>query len=48
MLYRYVIDGTKMIMLVEDEATGQKPEECTFEPYEVYAVDVCMTTGEGI
>lgn len=44
---RYVIDGSKMIMLVEDEATNQKAEECTFEPYEVYAVDVAMTTGDG-
>lgn len=37
-----------MVMLVEDEATGQKAEECTFEPYEVYAVDVAFSTGEGI
>ena len=44
---RYVIDGSKMIMLVEDEATNQKAEECTFEPYEVYAVDVAFSTGEG-
>lgn len=44
---RYVIDGSKMIMLVEDEATGQKSEECTFESYEVYAVDVAFSTGEG-
>ena len=36
-----------MVMLVEDEATGQKSEECTFEPYEVYAVDVAFSTGEG-
>jgi len=44
---RYVIDGSKMVMLVEDEATGQRCEECTFEPYEVYAVDVAFSTGEG-
>lgn len=44
---RYVIDGSKMIALVEDESTNQRPEECTFEPYEVYAVDVAFSTGEG-
>lgn len=42
---RFVIDGSKMILLAEDEV--QKIEECTFEPYEVYAVDVAMSTGDG-
>lgn len=30
-----MIDGSKLILLVEDEATNQKTEECTFEAYEV-------------
>lgn len=42
---RYVIDGSKMILLVEDDV--QKAEPCTFEPYEVYAVDIAMSSGEG-
>jgi hypothetical protein len=42
---RYVIDGSKMILLREE--LEQKVEECTFEQYEVYAVDVAMSSGEG-
>ena len=43
---RYVIDGTKMILLREDPEQA-KVDPCTFETYEVYAVDVAMSTGEG-
>ena len=43
---RHVIDGNKMILLRDDEK-DQKVEKCKFEQYEVYAVDVCMTTGDG-
>jgi len=43
---RYVIDGSKMILLRE-EPDQPKVEACTFETYEVYAVDVAMSTGEG-
>lgn len=43
---RHVIDGTKMILLRDDDK-DQKVEKCKFEQYEVYAVDVCMTTGDG-
>jgi methionine aminopeptidase len=43
---RHVIDGNKMILLRDDEK-DQKVEKCTFETYEVYAIDVAMTTGEG-
>lgn len=42
---RFVIDGNKVIVLREED--NQKVEECTFEQYEVYAIDVAMTTGEG-
>jgi hypothetical protein len=42
---RFVIDGNKIIhQRVEPE---QKVEECTFEPHEVYAIDICFTTGDG-
>lgn len=42
---RYVIDGSKMVLLREEGT--DKIEGCTFEPYEVYAIDVAMSTGEG-
>lgn len=42
---RYVIDGNKMIILREE--ADQKAEDCTFEQFEVYAIDVAMTSGEG-
>lgn len=42
---RYIIDGNKMILLREEN--DQKVETCTFEPYEVYGVDIAMSTGEG-
>jgi len=42
---RYVIDGSKQIILRDD--VEQKVDECTFETYEVYVVDVAMSTGEG-
>uniref|UniRef100_A0A7S2UWR2 Peptidase M24 domain-containing protein n=1 Tax=Fibrocapsa japonica TaxID=94617 RepID=A0A7S2UWR2_9STRA len=42
---RYVIDGNKVIILRQD--VEQRVEECTFEPYEVYAIDIAMSTGEG-
>jgi hypothetical protein len=34
-------------MILLREEPDQKVEACTFEPYEVYAIDVAMTTGEG-
>ena len=43
---RHVIDGNKMVLLRDDDK-DQQVEKCTFEQYEVYAVDVCMTTGDG-
>jgi len=42
---RYVIDGNKMILLREE--AEQKIESCTFEPNEVYAVDIAVSSGEG-
>lgn len=47
---RYVLDGVKEIALKtpnpDDEAEEKLPE-CAFEQYEVYAVDVAMSTGDG-
>lgn len=42
---RFVIDASKVILLRDD--SDKKAETCTFEAGEVYAVDVCFTTGEG-
>jgi curved DNA binding protein len=46
---QYVIDGKKEIALTKHnpEKDEQKTEEVTFEENEVYAIDVCMSTGEG-
>ena len=43
---RYVLDGSKMIY-ASDDPDQPKIKECTFEAGEVYAIDLCMTTGEG-
>lgn len=42
---RYVIDAQKTVALREED--GNKIGEVTFEQFEVYAVDVAMTTGPG-
>lgn len=41
-----VLDGNKTVLLrgVDPE---QRVENCTFEMYEVYAIDIAMSTGEG-
>lgn len=39
-----MIDGKKAIQLRDDD---EKVEACTFDPYEVYCVDIAMSTGEG-
>lgn len=45
-LKRYVIDGNKCVVLRNYEE-NQRVEACTFEANEVYAIDVCVSTGEG-
>jgi curved DNA binding protein len=49
---RYVLDGVKEVALKspnKDELeTEEKLAECTFEQNEVYAVDVAMSSGDGI
>jgi len=43
---RYIIDGNKTVVLRPADENA-KVEVVTFEPYEVYAVDICLTSGEG-
>lgn len=42
---RYVIDGKKVILLKEDGE--HKVDPCKFEAFEVYSVDVAVSSGEG-
>jgi len=42
---RFIIDGNKVI--INKQTVDQKVEEFEFEDYEVYAVDIVMSTGEG-
>eukprot|EP01038_Epipyxis_sp_PR26KG_P007036 gene7036-9608_t len=44
---QFVVDGNKMILLREMEGDREKVEACKFETYEVYALDIAMSTGEG-
>lgn len=44
---RYVIDGNKNIAMGITAAGEGKVEKCTFEQGEVYALDICLSTGEG-
>lgn len=43
-LKRFVIDGNKVV--IQREEHDQKVAEATFEPNEVYAVDVALCSGE--
>eukprot|EP01103_Thecamoeba_quadrilineata_P019340 TRINITY_DN7785_c0_g1_i1.p1 TRINITY_DN7785_c0_g1~~TRINITY_DN7785_c0_g1_i1.p1 ORF type:complete len:414 (-),score=88.83 TRINITY_DN7785_c0_g1_i1:3-1211(-) len=44
-LKRFVIDGDKVI--INKPTPDQKVEEVVFEPYEAYAIDIVVSTGEG-
>lgn len=47
---RFVLDGVKEIALETpsaEENEAEKLDECTFEQFEVYAVDVALSTGDG-
>lgn len=48
---RYVLDGVKEVALKTPTPDSLEAEEkladCTFEQFEVYAVDVAMSTGDG-
>lgn len=46
---RFVIDGNKKIASKKDASSSDTANKCdtiTFEPNEVYAMDVCFTTGQ--
>ena len=42
---RFVIDGNKVV--IQKSEVDQEVDEIKFEPYEVYAVDIALSTGEG-
>lgn len=47
---RFVLDGVKEVALktpAPDDPEDEKVPECKFEQFEVYAVDVAMSTGNG-
>jgi len=44
-LRRFIIDGNKVI--INRPSLDQKVEEFAFEPYEAYAIDIIVSTGEG-
>lgn len=43
---RFVIDGNKVVNVRPGDNSG-KVDACTFEKYETYAVDICVSSGEG-
>lgn len=47
-LKQFRIDGEKTIIQNPSEAQRKEHEKCTFEKHEVYAIDVIVSTGEGI
>lgn len=46
-LQKHIIDGKKTIMQNPSETLKKDYEKCEFEVYEVYAIDVLISTGEG-
>lgn len=47
-LKQFKIDGDKTIIQNPTIAQKKEHEKCTFEKYEVYAMDVLVSTGEGL
>lgn len=47
-LKQFKIDGEKTIIQNPTIAQKKEHEKCTFEKYEVYAMDVLVSTGEGL
>jgi len=45
-MHRFVIDGEKVIM--NKPMVDQRVEKCTFEPNDVWCIDIVMSTGEGV
>lgn len=46
-LKQFKIDGDKTIIQNPSEAQRKEHEKHTFETYEVYAIDVILSTGDG-
>ncbi len=44
---RYIIDGNKNVAMHDPTPETGKVEKCTFEQGEVYALDICLSTGDG-
>lgn len=42
---QWIIDGNKVV--IEKEEIDQKVDECEFDMYEVYALDIVVSTGDG-
>ncbi|KAH8365670.1 hypothetical protein KR093_003177 [Drosophila rubida] len=47
-LKQFKIDGEKTIIQNPSEAQRKEHEKCTFEKHEVYAIDVIVSTGDGV
>ena len=47
-LKQFEIDGEKTIIQNPNEAQKKEHEKSTFELHEVYAIDVLISTGEGV
>lgn len=47
-LKQFQIEGEKTIIQNPNEAQRKEHEKCTFKKHEVYAIDVSISTGEGI
>lgn len=47
-LKQFKIDGEKTIIQNPNEAQRKEHEKCEFELHEVYAIDVLVSSGEGI
>lgn len=47
-LKQFKIDGEKTIIQNPTEAQRKEHEKCSFETHEVYAIDVIISTGEGV
>lgn len=47
-LKQFKIDGEKTIIQNPSEAQRKEHEKCTFEKHEVYAIDVIVSSGEGV
>ena len=45
---RYVIEVTTKQAILRDDIPDHKVDACTFEPYEVYALDIAMSSGKGM